>query len=200
MNDKSLLVDFWDTAGQERFNSMHPSYYHRAHACILVFDCKRKQTYQNLNSWYNELLQYRGVIPTIVIGNKIDCDVSVTKKKFQFAEKRKLPIDFTSAADGTNVVKVLIIFIIYFILIFITLLCCHRFSTKLLIWPFNLNKIPLIIPLNKFCKFLIFSLNFSIISFSFFKTIHYERNKFFNAQIFVTMRKYNFKEKEKKEK
>lgn len=31
-----LLLDFWDTAGQERFSNMHPSYYHQAHACILV--------------------------------------------------------------------------------------------------------------------------------------------------------------------
>ena len=31
-----LLTEFWDTAGQERFSSMHPSYYHQAHACILV--------------------------------------------------------------------------------------------------------------------------------------------------------------------
>jgi hypothetical protein len=30
------VSDFWDTAGQERFASMHPSYYYRAHACILV--------------------------------------------------------------------------------------------------------------------------------------------------------------------
>ena len=30
------ITDFWDTAGQERFNSMHPSYYHQAHACIIV--------------------------------------------------------------------------------------------------------------------------------------------------------------------
>jgi len=29
-------ADFWDTAGQERFASMHPSYYYRAHACVLV--------------------------------------------------------------------------------------------------------------------------------------------------------------------
>ena len=28
--------DFWDTAGQERFSSMHPSYYHQAHSCLLV--------------------------------------------------------------------------------------------------------------------------------------------------------------------
>ena len=31
-----LLSDFWDTAGQERFSSMHPSYYHQAHSCLLV--------------------------------------------------------------------------------------------------------------------------------------------------------------------
>ena len=31
-----LCPDFWDTAGQERFNSMHPSYYYKAHACLLV--------------------------------------------------------------------------------------------------------------------------------------------------------------------
>merc|ERR1719324_1743254 len=42
-----VAIDFWDTAGQERFNSMHPSYYFKAHACILVFDVGRKSTYKN---------------------------------------------------------------------------------------------------------------------------------------------------------
>lgn len=35
-NIYTLISDFWDTAGQERFNNMHPSYYHQAHACIVV--------------------------------------------------------------------------------------------------------------------------------------------------------------------
>jgi hypothetical protein len=48
---KEIEIDFWDTAGQERFNSMHPSYYYRAHACILVFDVTRKVTYQHLQEW-----------------------------------------------------------------------------------------------------------------------------------------------------
>merc|ERR1711988_1219321 len=30
---QKIAIDFWDTAGQERFNSMHPSYYFKAHAC-----------------------------------------------------------------------------------------------------------------------------------------------------------------------
>lgn len=61
-----------DTAGQERFNSMHPSYYYRAHACILVFDVTRKVTYQHLQEWYDELMQYRPGLPTLVVANKID--------------------------------------------------------------------------------------------------------------------------------
>ena len=51
---------------------MHPSYYYRAHACILVFDVTRKVTYQHLQEWYDELMQYRPGLPTLVVANKID--------------------------------------------------------------------------------------------------------------------------------
>jgi Rab-like protein 2 len=58
---ETLEIDFWDTAGQERFLSMHPSYYHGAHCCILVFDVTRKVTYKNLEIWYQELVTNRGI-------------------------------------------------------------------------------------------------------------------------------------------
>jgi hypothetical protein len=29
-------ADIWDTAGQERFQNLHPSYFYKAHACIMV--------------------------------------------------------------------------------------------------------------------------------------------------------------------
>ncbi|CAI8027240.1 Rab-like protein 2A, partial [Geodia barretti] len=69
---EKVIADFWDTAGQERFNSMHTSYYHQAHACILVFDVTRKITYKNLQHWYSELRQNRPDIPCILVANKID--------------------------------------------------------------------------------------------------------------------------------
>ena len=69
---RTHLLDFWDTAGQERFNSMHPSYYHQAQACVLVFDVTRKVTYKNLANWYTELRQNRPEIPCILVANKID--------------------------------------------------------------------------------------------------------------------------------
>ncbi|XP_029471863.1 rab-like protein 2B [Rhinatrema bivittatum] len=105
VDGKTILVDFWDTAGQERFQSMHASYYHKAHACIMVFDVQRKITYKNLNTWYQELREYRPEIPCIVVANKIDADLKVTQKSFNFAKKLNLPFYFVSAADGTNVVK-----------------------------------------------------------------------------------------------
>lgn len=103
---RDVNVEFWDTAGQERFSSMHPSYYHSSHACILVFDVTRKTTYKNLANWYKELREYRPDIPVILVANKIDVDYNVTKKSFNFSKKYHLPFYFVSASDGTNVVKV----------------------------------------------------------------------------------------------
>eukprot|EP00455_Lapot_gusevi_P010813 TRINITY_DN1493_c0_g1_i1.p1 TRINITY_DN1493_c0_g1~~TRINITY_DN1493_c0_g1_i1.p1 ORF type:complete len:232 (+),score=48.56 TRINITY_DN1493_c0_g1_i1:62-697(+) len=103
---QNVIIDFWDTAGQERFNSMHPSYYFGAHACIMVFDVTRKVTYQNLETWYRELRQYSSNMPCFVVANKIDVNYEVTKKAFAFPSKYGLPFDYVSAADGTNVVKV----------------------------------------------------------------------------------------------
>nr|AME21654.1 RABL2 [Gefionella okellyi] len=105
IDGRKVKVDFWDTAGQERFNSMHPSYYYKAHVCLLVFDVTRKVTYKNLSNWYKELQEYRKGIPVIVVANKIDVDYRVTQKTFNFAVKHGMPFFFASASDGTNVVK-----------------------------------------------------------------------------------------------
>jgi Rab-like protein 2 len=86
---------------------MHPSYYYRAHSCVLVFDVTRKITYQHLSDWYKELREYCDDIPVLLVANKIDVDYNVTRKEFKFASKHNLPFFFVSAADGTNVVKVL---------------------------------------------------------------------------------------------
>ena len=102
---RDILIDFWDTAGQERFNTMHRSYYHQAHAAILVFDATRKVTYKNLTTWYNELRQYRPGVPAHVAANKIDENMEVTTRSFGFSNKNNLPLHYVSASDGTNVVR-----------------------------------------------------------------------------------------------
>ena len=103
---KSYAIDMWDTAGQEQYSNLHPSYYFAADCCILVFDVTRKSTYQNIKKWYSAMRNQCGQIPTILVANKIDLKPEMTKKKYQFSIKNNLPLYFTSAADGTNVVKV----------------------------------------------------------------------------------------------
>ena len=71
------ITDFWDTAGQEAFSRMHPSYYYRAHCCILVFDVTRKITYQHLSDWYKELRDHCENIPCVLVANKIDVDYNL---------------------------------------------------------------------------------------------------------------------------
>lgn len=79
----SFVLDFWDTAGQERFQSMHASYYHQAHSCILVFDVTRKVTYKNLPNWYKELREKRPEIPCLCAANKIDGKPNRPTLRFQ---------------------------------------------------------------------------------------------------------------------
>ena len=107
--DNEIEIHFYDTAGQERFNHIHPSYYHGAHACIMVFDLGRKTTYKHLENWYDELREFRPTIPIVVIANKIDEYPDMTTKSFLFAKDKSFY--FTSAKytlysyrDGTNVV------------------------------------------------------------------------------------------------
>ncbi|KAL1441896.1 hypothetical protein MTO96_008212 [Rhipicephalus appendiculatus] len=105
VDGEPVIVDFWDTAGQERFKTLHPSYYHHADACILVFDVTRKITYKNLSNWYKELREHRPAIPCLCVANKIDADSTVVQKSFNFGKKNGMPFYFVSASDGTNVVK-----------------------------------------------------------------------------------------------
>jgi len=104
---KEYKIDFWDTAGQEQFNKLHSSYYFQANACILCFDITRKITYKNLETWYKEMRIYCPDIPVIVVANKVDVDASMAKKKFNFPQKENLPFYCVSAADGSNVVRVI---------------------------------------------------------------------------------------------
>ncbi|CAF2130737.1 unnamed protein product [Rotaria magnacalcarata] len=105
VDGKQFDIEFWDTAGQEKFDNIHHSYFHQAHACIMIFDATRKITYKNLDRWYNELRDIRPHIPCLCVVNKVDVATEVTKKSFSFPKKHDMPLYYVSAADGTNVVR-----------------------------------------------------------------------------------------------
>ena len=71
----NVKLQIWDTAGQESFRSITRSYYRGAICALLVYDITRRDTFQNLVRWMEEMLEHAYQRMTIVlVGNKKDIE------------------------------------------------------------------------------------------------------------------------------
>ena len=80
---KRVKATIWDTAGQERFRTLTSSYYRGAQGIILVYDVSRKETFESLPMWLQEVEQFamgggREVVK-LLVGNKIDKPRAVSR-------------------------------------------------------------------------------------------------------------------------
>lgn len=70
---KSIKLSIWDTAGQERYHSLASSYARDSRACILVYDITNRESFLNLEKWFDAIKE---VVPDdvtiFVVGNKED--------------------------------------------------------------------------------------------------------------------------------
>jgi len=101
-----IKLQLWDTAGQERFRTITSNYYKRAHAIFLVYDVSNEQSFDNLSTWLNDILLFRGTIPKILLGNKSDLKKrrEVSKEKgAAFAKEQNMLFFETSAKTSTEV-------------------------------------------------------------------------------------------------
>ena len=71
---RDVKLEIWDTAGQETFLSITRSYYRGADGALLVFDISRRETFDNLNRWYDEATQnsQNPNLRIMVVGMKAD--------------------------------------------------------------------------------------------------------------------------------
>ena len=108
LNDgTNVKVQIWDTAGQESFRSITRSYYRGSICALLVYDITRRQTFDNLVRWLNDMRDnaYSKMI-ILLVGNKSDLkferEVS-TEEGQEFADKHNLIFYETSAKTAHNV-------------------------------------------------------------------------------------------------
>jgi small GTP-binding protein len=52
---ENVKLQIWDTAGQERFRSVSKAYFRSAIGAVLVFDLTQKPTFDDVNTWLNDL-------------------------------------------------------------------------------------------------------------------------------------------------
>ncbi|KXH42319.1 hypothetical protein CNYM01_03908 [Colletotrichum nymphaeae SA-01] len=113
-----MKLSLWDTAGQETYKSVTRSYFRGASGALLVFDLSRKQTFQHVTDWLNDLRQIAEPdIVVILVGNKADLTQGedgdgnnkreVTKDEAEEWAKRNGVFEYveTSAKSGENVEK-----------------------------------------------------------------------------------------------
>lgn len=111
VNDNKVKLAIWDTAGSERFRSLTPNFYRGAHGAILVYDVTRRETFQRLDSWIQELDVYatRPDMVKMLVGNKIDkvtssAPAAVPKQEGQsWARKHQTLFIEASAATAEGV-------------------------------------------------------------------------------------------------
>ena len=105
-NGEIVYVKISDTAGQERFKSIAKNFLLKADGVILVYDITNKQSFDNLENWFNDINEKASEKPIILIGNKLDLERKVdTEKGIQLAKKFNKEIKFfeTSCKTGENV-------------------------------------------------------------------------------------------------
>jgi Ras-related protein Rab-2A len=98
-----IKLQIWDTAGQESFKSITRSYYRDAAGVMLVFDISKRDTFEHLTRWMEDIAKFSGKDANIIlIGNKTDLEhrrrVS-TEEANKFANKYGIKYIETCAKD-----------------------------------------------------------------------------------------------------
>ncbi len=104
---KNVKIQIWDTAGQEAFQAITRTYYKGAIGALLVYDITRKETFDHINKWLQEVkLNGSKDICCILIGNKKDLEENRQVKYEEgkkLAEENNLLFLETSAKTAENV-------------------------------------------------------------------------------------------------
>ena len=105
----TIKAQIWDTAGQERYKAITSAYYKGAKGAFIVYDITRKQSFESVEKWVNDVTAVADKnITIILIGNKSDLEDQRQVTKEQGQDKaNKLEIAFmeTSAFSGENLEK-----------------------------------------------------------------------------------------------
>ena len=109
IDDKIVKLQIWDTAGQEQYRSLGRAYYRNALGAILVFAYNDQQSFENLDSWLDDIKQFAHPHARIImVGNKIDLSDSRCISKSEatdFAKVHNLEIYDTSAKLNQGVAE-----------------------------------------------------------------------------------------------
>ena len=106
-NGDKIIAKIWDTAGQERFRSVVLQTLKNGQGIVLVFDVTKRETFNGLKSWLDDINNVTNKVSIILFGNKCDVDDrAVTEEEAkQFANENNILYIETSAKKNVNIEK-----------------------------------------------------------------------------------------------
>lgn len=109
VDGKTVKAQIWDTAGQERYRAITSAYYRGAVGALLVYDVTKRETFNNVNTWLEELRGHSDKdIVVSLVGNKSDLahlqDVKPEEAEAKASDSKLFYNSIqTSALDSSNV-------------------------------------------------------------------------------------------------
>lgn len=67
-----VTLQIWDLAGQDHFKWVRRAFYIGVKGVVYVFDLTRKETFDHILNWKEEVENTTGFIPNVLVGNKSD--------------------------------------------------------------------------------------------------------------------------------
>ena len=103
-NGKEYNFNLWDTIGQEKYRAFTKMFFKDTKIVILVYDITAEKSFNELNYWYNQIVNELGTegYSLAVVGNKKDLFKQEKVKEPQgknFAESKNAKFKLTSAKD-----------------------------------------------------------------------------------------------------
>jgi len=119
VGDDLYKWSIWDLAGQPKFSNVRPVFYAGAFGTLLCFDVSRRETFDKLDAWVDELERHTHSegTPIVIVACKMDLydedkhisfdEVEAYRKKLVDRFNGRFEISFvkTSALTGLNVHK-----------------------------------------------------------------------------------------------
>ena len=105
-----IKISIYDTAGEEKYRHLIKNYYNGSNGILLVFDITKRNSFDNLNFWLDELEKNCNLnnLYIFLVGNKTDLKkerkVSYDEAK-NFADMKRIPYIEISAKTGDNIDK-----------------------------------------------------------------------------------------------
>ncbi len=110
IDNEKITINILDTMGQEKYKSLRKDVYKKADGFLIFFDVTNKESFNEIDNFYNEIENNSDSKEIILLGNKIDeNEKRIVKKQDAKDKAEKLKINYYEICclNGINIIEVL---------------------------------------------------------------------------------------------